>query len=162
MVPNVGPEFPVLNTESLVPGINGTSKGEDFVFTLELLWILCFPSRKPVHVAGRNWKAMTSNNLDRLKAQRRGHRGVATKYVQEARALVMGESRDEPVIVRIKSLQSSLEKKLELLKRLNKEILQASLTEVIKGENVEVERTNTKITAVISECRRLVTVMEMR
>ena len=44
----------------------------------------------------------TTENLDRLKARHRGHRGVAKKYVQEARALVTGESRDEPVIVRIK------------------------------------------------------------
>ena len=55
MAPNVGPEFPELNTESLVLGINGTSKGEDFVFTLELLWFLCFPSGKPVQVADGNW-----------------------------------------------------------------------------------------------------------
>ena len=50
--PTWGPEFPILSTESLVPGINGTSKGEDFVFTLELLWSFRFSSRKPVHVAG--------------------------------------------------------------------------------------------------------------
>ena len=35
--PTWGPEFPVLNAESLVPGINGTSKGEDFV----LRWNCC-------------------------------------------------------------------------------------------------------------------------
>ena len=103
---------------------------------------------------------MTTDNLDRLKVRRRGHRAVATKYVQEARALVTGESRDEPVIVHIKSLQSSLEEKLELLKQLNKEILQASPTEAIEGEIVEVDETNTKIAAVISKCHRLVTVME--
>ena len=95
----------------------------------------CFSSRKPVHVAGGT-EAMTTDNLDRLKARRRGHRGVATKYVQEARALVTGESRDELVIARIKSLQSLLEEKLEVLKRLNEEILQASPTEAIEGEIV--------------------------
>ena len=105
---------------------------------------------------------MTTDNLDRLKAQWRGHRGVATKYVQEARALVTGESRDEPVIVRIKRLQSSLEEKLELLKQLDEEILQASPTEAIEGEIVEADETNTKIATVISECRRLVIVTEMR
>ena len=115
-----------------------------------------------MHVAGGNWKAITTDNLDRLKARRRGHRGVATKYIQEARALVTGESRDEPVIVRIKSLQSSLEEKFELLKRLDEEILQASPTEAIEGEIVEADETNTKIAAIISECRRLATVTETR
>ena len=107
-------------------------------------------------------KAMITDNLDRLKARRRGHRGVATKYVQEARALVTGESRDEPVVVRIKSLQSSLEEKLELLKRLDEEILQASPTEAIEGEIVEADETNAKIVTVIGECRRLMTVTESR
>ena len=104
----------------------------------------------------------TTENLDRLKAQRRGHRGVATKYVQEARALVTGESRDEPVIIRIKSLINSLGEKLELLKRLDEEILQLSPTDAIEGEILEADETNTKIATIISDCRRLVTVTEAR
>ena len=104
----------------------------------------------------------TTENLDRLKARRRGHRGVATKYVQEARALVTGESRDEPVIIRIKSLINSLGEKLELLKRLEEEILQISPTDAIKGEILEADETNAKITTIISDCRRLVTITEAR
>ena len=87
---------------------------------------------------------------------------MATKYVQEARALVTGESRDEPVIVRIKSLINSLGEKLELLKRLDEEILQLSPTDAIEGEILEADETNTKITTIISDCRRLVTVTEAR
>ena len=78
------------------------------------------------------------------------------KYVQEARALISGESRDEPVIIRIKSLQSSMEEKLELLKQLDEEILQASPTDAIEGEILEADETNTKIATVIGECCRLV------
>ena len=100
--PTWGPEFPVLNTESFVPDINGTSKGETFV---------SFSSRLEICARG---KAMT-DDLDQLKAQRRGHRGVATKYVQ---ALVTGMSIDEPVINPVMSSQSSLKE--------DKQILQAS------------------------------------
>ena len=87
---------------------------------------------------------------------------MATKYVQEARALVTGESRDEPVIVRIKSLINSLGEKLELLKRLDEEILQISPTDAIEGEILEADETNTKIVTIIGDCRRLVTVTEAR
>ena len=87
---------------------------------------------------------------------------MATKYVQEARALVTGESRDEPVILRIKSLINSLGEKLELLKRLDEEILQISPTDAIEGEILEADETNAKITTIMSDCRHLVTVTEAR
>ena len=55
-----------------------------------------------------------------------------------------------------------LEEKLELLKRLDEEILQASPTEAIEVEILEADETKTKIVIVIVECQRLVTVTESR
>ena len=62
----------------------------------------------------------------------------------------------------LRAYKVTLEEKLELLKRLDEEILQASPTEAIEGEIVEADETNTKIATVISDCRRFVTVTETR
>lgn len=100
--------------------------------------------------------AVMSENLERLKKRRRENRGVATKKVQEAKALLEGESKDDSVYVRIRDIQSSLEEKLKLLKELDETILQVCPTEEIEVDIVEADEANSRILTVISECKRFV------
>ena len=101
-------------------------------------------------------------SLDRLKARRRGHRGVATKYVQEAKALFEGESRDDSTFRRVRTLQNSLEEKLALLKRLDEKILQVCPTDDIEGEILEADETNNRILTVIGGCNQFGATTEPR
>ena len=63
------------------------------------------------------------SELDRLKAQRRRHREVATKHIQELKGLFRGESRDDSVYRCIRSLRTSIEEKVKVLEGLDKETL---------------------------------------
>ena len=66
-----------------------------------------------------------TESVERLRARRRGHRGVATKYVQEAKQILEDDSRiaDNSQREQLASLQKSLQEKLKLLLKLDEDIL---------------------------------------
>ena len=61
--------------------------------------------------------------LERRKANRAGHRGVVTRYLQETKALLDKETIDDKEKRRLGVLRGLLRGKLEILQRLDEEIL---------------------------------------
>ena len=97
-----------------------------------------------------------TENLERLKARRRGHRGIATKCSKEVKNLVQGETESslEERQRRLTTLQGSLEEKLRVLQRLDEEILNACATEEIEAKIEEAETVNSRISESIESCKR--------
>jgi len=86
-----------------------------------------------------------SEALERLKAQRRGQRGIVTKYVQEVKSLLDVEMLNEGSKHRLRILSRSLEEKASVLKVLDEEIIATCPTEDIEWEIQESEEINDKI-----------------
>ena len=59
--------------------------------------------------------AMSSEQLERVKQQRKGHRGVVTRLINEAISLFEGE-RTERSIIRLRIIDEQLTEKLKLLR----------------------------------------------
>ena len=83
-----------------------------------------------------------SEDLEQVKARRRGHRGVATKYTQEARNIPDAESIDNSQQERLATLQVLLQEKLEVLLQLDEDILTTCATEEIEGEIADSDTVN--------------------
>ena len=98
-----------------------------------------------------------TESVERLRAQRRGHRGVATKYVHEAKQILEDDSRiaDSSQRERLASLQKSLQEKLKLLLKLDEDILNSCATDDIEAEIEEAETVNSRITEIIEQCKRV-------
>ena len=97
-------------------------------------------------------------NLDRLKARRRGHRGVATKYAKEVDALIQdSEFNEDSRQRRLSVLQTSLEDKVRLLQKLDEDILNACAINDMESEIEEAEIVNSRIIEAIESCKRAVT-----
>ena len=88
--------------------------------------------------------------LNCLKASRRGHRGVAIKLMREARSLMEGELTTTNVD-RIKSISKVLEEKSKLLKELDDNILSIIPTEDIEEEIIQ----NDEFNNIISETQKV-------
>ena len=73
-----------------------------------------------------------SEQLERVKARRKAHRGVVTKLVNEATPLIEGK-RTERVRTRLKTIDEQLAEKTKTLKNLDEEVLR--LIEVTEIEN---------------------------
>ena len=86
----------------------------------------------------------SDEQLNRLKARRRGHRGVATKLIREATSLMEGELTATNV-ERIKSISKLLEEKSKLLKELDDDILNIIPTEDIEEEIIQNDEFNDNI-----------------
>ena len=82
---------------------------------------------------------MSEAALERLKARRRGHRGVITKYVQEAKSLQEIEDLDEKRRLGMGTLSELLKEKSAVLKTLDEEILATCPTNEIEQEIKEAE-----------------------
>ena len=85
----------------------------------------------------------TDPGLERLKAQRAGHRGALTRYEKETSELICElESETEPEgVSRLETLKLVLEEKFEILKALDQELL-----DIINVEDIEEEiEQNTEI-----------------
>ena len=80
-----------------------------------------------------------SEALDRLRARRRAHRGVVTKYVQEVGSLLEAETIDDKQRLRLSTLSGLLKEKATDLKALDSEILATCPTEEIEREVEEAE-----------------------
>ena len=76
------------------------------------------------------------------QARRRGHRGVATKYTQEAKNIADAESIDNSQRECLATLQVLLQDKLKVLLQLDEGILTTCATEEIKGEIAESDTVN--------------------
>ena len=74
-----------------------------------------------------------NEQLNRLKARRRGHRGVVTKVLREATSLMIGELTTV-IKDRLKTICELLQEKTRVLKELDDEILNISPTEDIEQE----------------------------
>ena len=99
-----------------------------------------------------------TEGLDRLKARRHGHRGIATRYSGEVRAMVRGETETslEEKRIRLTALQNSLEEKLQILQTLDEDILNVCATDDIEGEIADAETVNFRITKSIESCKRTI------
>ena len=95
--------------------------------------------------------------VERLRARRRGHRGVATKYIHESQQILEDNSRvaDSSQRERFASLQKSLQEKLKLLFKLDEDILNSCATDDIEVEIEEAETVNSRITEIIEQCKRV-------
>ena len=86
-----------------------------------------------------------SEALDRVRARRRGQRGVVTKYVQEAKSLLEAESIESDSWRRLNTLYKLLEEKRSVLKTLYDEIVATCPTDEIEREIQEAEEVYEKI-----------------
>ena len=85
-------------------------------------------------------------DLDRLKARRRGQRGVVTKFTREAKTLMETELLEDDSLRRLEVISKQLEGKCTLLKALDESILAECPTDEIENEVVEAEELSDKIT----------------
>ena len=67
-----------------------------------------------------------ATDLERLKARRRGNRGVVTRLIEEARAILDAEEITNKGYRRLKVIRGQLEGKETLLAGLNEQILEFS------------------------------------
>ena len=94
-----------------------------------------------------------AEDLERVRAWRRGHRGVATKYTQEAKQILETESIDNSQRERLASLQVLLQDKLKVLLKLDEDILNMFATKEIEREIKELDTVNSRITETIEQCK---------
>ena len=77
---------------------------------------------------------MSETDVDRLKAKRRGHRGVTTKFIQEAKSIVENPEITTLNRSRLKILDNLLEEKEKLLRGMDDEMLSLCKVEEIEKE----------------------------
>ena len=85
-----------------------------------------------------------SEQLERVKARRKAHRGVVTKLVNEATPLIEGE-RTERVLTRLKTIDEQLAEKTRTLKNLDEEVLRSIDVTEIENDVLESETVLDKI-----------------
>ena len=89
--------------------------------------------------------------LDHLKAHRRGHRGIVTKYVQETKSLLESDNLNEKCRLRIRTLSELLQEKCTVLKSLDEEVLATCPTDEIEQEIVEAKDVHLRIVEMRAE-----------
>lgn len=85
-----------------------------------------------------------SEQLERIKARRKAHRGVVTKLVNEVTPLIEGE-RTEKVLIRLKTIEEQLAEKMRMLKNLDEEVLRLIDVSEIENDVLESETVLDKI-----------------
>ena len=87
--------------------------------------------------------AMSSEQLERTKAKRAGHRGIVTKLVKEAAPLFLEGS--ERALNRLRTINRQLDDKLTLLQDLDGEILELVPVGEVEDEIMEAGVISSKI-----------------
>ena len=94
--------------------------------------------------------------LERLKRTRGAHRGVATKYTQEAKVLLETEMIEEKALRRLKVLSDLLQDKARELKEMDDKILASCPTEEIEREVEEAEEIIARVAELQAEIETVV------
>ena len=77
---------------------------------------------------------MSEENIERLKAKRRGHRGVATKLIQEAKAIIESPEISNLNRSRLKIIDGLLDEKQKILQGMDEDVLNSCKIDEIEKE----------------------------
>ena len=92
-----------------------------------------------------------TDTLERLKMSRRAHRGVATRYIQEAKTLLDTETMEDRVLRRLKVLSDLLREKARELKEIDERVLAVCPMDEIEREVEEAEGINARVVELQAE-----------
>lgn len=95
---------------------------------------------------------MSSEQLERAKQRRKGHRGVVTRLINEATPLFEGE-RTEKSIIRLKIIDEQLTEKLKVLRGFDEEVLTLIDVKDIENDVLEAEAIADKVSQVCGEIK---------
>ena len=107
-------------------------------------------------------EAEIDQKLSRLKATRKSHRGVVTRYVNEVNGIVGRESLNQKQRESLSDLKKRLEQKLTVLETFDTEITAISNLESIDAEITESETISFKVVETMSKIDRTLTKYEER
>ena len=93
-----------------------------------------------------------AEDLERSKQKRRGHRGVATRFMKEMKALLSQDEIEDDKLRRLRVLCDVLRDKQQTLKTLDEVILGQCATDDIEQDICEADEISAGITEAISEC----------
>ena len=102
-------------------------------------------------------EAEIDQKLSRLKATRKSHRGVVTRYVNEVKGIVGRESLNQKQRESLSDLKKRLEQKLIVLDTFDTEITAISNLESIDAEITESETISFKVVETMSKIDRVLT-----
>ena len=92
-----------------------------------------------------------TDTLKRLKMSRRAHRGVATRYIQEAKTLLDTETMEDRALRQLKVLSDLLREKARELKEMDERVLAVCPTDEIEREVEESEGINARVVELQAE-----------
>jgi len=97
---------------------------------------------------------MAEPNVERLKAQRAGHRGFATKIENEVRGIMENNNADG--LPRIEELSEILKKRIEMITNLDGRVVNVVDVEDIEQEIMESSELEQRLRRVIGDIKRFV------
>jgi len=103
----------------------------------------------------QNIMSESSAEVDRLKKRRAGHRGVVSRFVNEAN-LLLEEERSEKTVGHLKMISAKLEEKSRLLKLFDETLLALIEVEEVEDDIMEAEMVSDNIDTVQSEIETFV------
>ena len=95
-----------------------------------------------------------ATDLERLKARRRGNRGVVTRLIEEARGILGAEEITDKGYRRLKVIRGQLEGKETLLAGLDEQILEVSDIADIEGDILQSNEILCSITEITDKIRQ--------
>ena len=107
-------------------------------------------------------EAEIDQKLSRLKATRKSHRGVVTRYVNEVNGIVGRESLNQKQRELLSDLKKRLEQKLTVLETFDTEMTAISNLESIDAEITESETISFKVVETMSKIDQTLTKYEER
>ena len=100
--------------------------------------------------------------LIRLKATRRSHRGVTTKYINEVSDILKNGRLNEHEIESVQNYKKRLELKIRTLESIDRDILEICDVKAIEKEIEESEETSFQVTEITSKIERALAINEQR